>query len=214
MSRLWPLLAAVLLCGGCAIQMAAGLYDGETQAYDSDDGYRLVLPASWAVSEDEDGISCSGNDGAVLLNVSSEFGGMEYYAPEELAELLLAQLPAEVFSAAENGARTGQLDDGSVLYVVEGTDSAGQPLTSCLRIVAPGFSLRYYLWVFCSAEYFDANQRLIEDILGSFELTADEQQLYQLMNEHTQQVIEEMYSSEESADTPAGEGSAEEIIAE
>jgi hypothetical protein len=123
MKKIFLFLMIILpILSSCA--SAPGISKMKTQLYTSQAGYSITLPASWQlITEDEQSAIFSAPDDDITLTVVSELGGEAYYTLQEIAQMLLDQLPGSV--APWQISRTLTDTEKKLRLSVKGEDEAG-----------------------------------------------------------------------------------------
>jgi hypothetical protein len=171
---------SLLVLAACST--APSLKNTETRLYTNLAGYHIKLPVAWQLLEEEQlSAIFSAPDNEISLTILSELGGEAYYGLNEIADMLLAQLPGSVIPW-----QTGRaiVDNKKELRLsVLGEDESGAEVVLDLTIFQPYPGMRYYLLFACGRAAAAQQGVLISDIVKSFGLDEDQAYLYTLMNE-------------------------------
>lgn len=171
---------SLLLLASCAF--APGLRQAETQVYANQAGYHITLPADWQlITEDGPSAVFAPPDNGISLTIISELGGEAYYGLNEIAQMMLEQLPGS--TSPWQISRTMTDTKNKLRLSVKGEDEAGAEVVLDMSILQPYPGMRYYLLFATGYAASSRNSSLIGDIVKSFALDEDLPYLYTLMGE-------------------------------
>ncbi len=173
------LLVCILLCSCSANYGGEGLVGQSTKDYKLDEqGYAITLPEDWQQQQTEDEYTTSflSDDDLIKIDVVYELGGVEYYSLEEVAGLLEDELVEGMDSAQRVSTKSDDQEQYREVFAC--IDEQGRGVTYDITIIHPYNSLRYFLIFTSGTNNYQENNVLIDDIINSFEVTAESEDMY------------------------------------
>ena len=174
------LLIGLLTLASCSF--TPGLDRTETQLYSNKAGYHITLPADWQlVAEEEQSAVFTAPHAAISLTIISELGGEAYYGLDEIAQMVLEQLPGTIIPWQIS--RTIIDTEQKLRLSVQGEDEEGAEIGLDITIFQPYPGMRYYLLFAAGRTAISRQDALIGDIVKNFGFKEDLPYLYALLAE-------------------------------
>ena len=191
---------SLLLCG-CSILIDEDNSSTDTQVYDSANGYSLDIPADWTMgNETEDSVEFHDADNQISMTITTELGGIDYYALREIKEQLTENIAAELFTDYEI------IDDnGGTKYfrrIIDAADKDGAHIIVDMYASQPYLTMRHYVIIIAAADAYEQYEDAINDMISSFTITKSEDEYLQLMEDRrAADKAAETESTQENNDT-------------
>lgn len=163
------------------------------QEYAHISGYQITVPNSWQpAAQTAIGVYFLDEEKRISLNIISEMGGVDFYSPEELGQMVVERLE-EVFSQLQVE-QILRVRDKNTQYslLLTGENSAGERVVNTLWLYEPLNGIRYYLIFSCGGDDYNEYARVFEDVIRSFRFDDREEEVLSLLNLSEEELAEEM----------------------
>jgi len=145
-------------------------------------GYDIDIPELWQAETSSDGVYFINEDNTVAINIISELGGMSFYSPEELMELVTEEITEGMtdVSVIEN------IDVREPKYqtrqAIRYLNNANEYIANDIWLYEPMAGIRYYIVASCQGDMYEQYRQLFTDIVDSFVFTGNNTEVYELLN--------------------------------
>ena len=193
------LLVFMVLLGGCS-SATEQTEEMLLQAYSSDNGYKLELPADWLLSsETVDKTEFADSENQLYLSITSELGGVDYFAMSEIRDQLSKKIAEQVLVGGYE-ISSEEAETNYFRQVLVGADSDDATIVVDIFGVQPYNTMRHYLVVIASQDAYEKYQYEIDKMVSSFTITFNEEEYLKLMDERRAAVVED---AENEAEQPS-----------
>ncbi len=206
------LLIAIMVLGGCSIDLGKESIDLPTELYSSENGYDLMVPIGWQQTKNSpEQVSFVAPDADIAFSITTELGGIDYYSMREIKDQFTVKLGEELF----NNYKVVEDNNGTKYFWVwlTGTDKEGKKIAVDIYAYQPFITIRHYMVVVSAEDIYSQYSDSIAEMINSFTITMTEDEYLQLMRDRREAAAAEeaAKANEEAGDVNENAEGEEEI---
>ncbi len=165
----------------------------EPQMYKHITGYQISVPGDWLpAAQTAAGVYFIDDNNNISLNIISEMGGMDFYSPEELIQMVIEKLGSSLKDIKTRQILGVQDKKSQYGVVISGENASGEVIANTIWLYEPVNGIRYYLFFNCGGDDYTRFEGVFNEVIKSFRFIANDEEVFSLLNLDKEELDEKM----------------------